>query len=327
MPPARPAEPDVSVVVATFNRARRLRALLDGLRAQSLAGDRFEVIVVDDASDDETQAVLADEIERGGLPLQAPRLDENSGPAAARQRGWKAARAAMIAFTDDDCFPAADWLERGLEASARHRGAIIQGATVADRDEWRRLPALARPFSIAVEVVKPDAHLQTCNVFYPRAVLEQVGGFDTDHFARRVGEDADLGARARDAGVSTVFAPAARVRHAYHRLGPLGKLRYAAKWDLKVYARHPGLRRACFTRGVFWKGSHYLLCRALVAALLPRRMRLVRAWLGLPYAVHLAERGRIEGGGIVAAPYFLLNDLIELAAALRASVRYRVPML
>jgi hypothetical protein len=114
---------------------------------------------------------------------------------------------------------------------------------------------------------------------------------------------------------------------AYLYLGPLGKLRYAAGWDFKVYARHPGLRRAYFTRRFFWKGSHYLLARALVASVLPRHWRLVRAWLALPYAVHLAERGRVEGGGMPLAPYYLLNDLIELGAALGSTARYRRLML
>ncbi len=161
---------------------------------------------------------------------------------------------------------------------------------------------MKRPFTRTLEIPAPDPHVQTCNVFYPREVLERVGGLDTVGFARLAGDDADLAWRAIDAGAEVRFAPDARVEHAYLYLGPLGKLRYAGGWDFKVYARHPGLRRAYFTRRFFWKGSHYLLARALVAALLPRRLRLVRAWLALPYAVHLAERGRVEGGGLAARP-------------------------
>jgi GT2 family glycosyltransferase len=186
---------------------------------------------------------------------------------------------------------------------------------------------LRRPFTRSLSIPGPDPHVQTANVFYPREVLERVGGLDVDGFARYAGDDADFAWRAIGAGAEVVFEPGALVEHAYLYLGPVGKLRYAAGWDFKVYALHPGLRRAYFTRRWFWKGSHYLLARALVAAALPRRWRPVKAWLAVPYAVHLVERGRDEGGGPLLAPYYLANDLVELGASIRSTVRYRVPML
>jgi GT2 family glycosyltransferase len=319
--------PEVSVVVATYNRAPLLTPLLAGLRAQSLDRDRFEVVIVDDGSSDETRAILEREQARGELDLKLISRERNGGLAVARQQGWREARAELLAFTDDDCAPDPDWLAGGLAAARRSPGAIVQGRTDPRRADLQRLGRLKRPFTRTLEIPGPDPHVQTCNVFYPRSVLERVGGLDTTGFARYAGDDADLAWRAIGAGTEVTFAPGARVEHAYLYLGPLGKLRYAAGWDFKVYARHPGLRRAYFTRRIFWKGSHYLLFRALIASLVPRRMRLVRAWLALPYAVHLAERGRVEGGGPLLAPYFALNDLIELGAAIRSTIRYRLPML
>jgi glycosyltransferase involved in cell wall biosynthesis len=320
-------EPEVSVVVATYNRAPLLEPLLAGLRAQTLDRDRFEVVIVDDGSSDETGVVLERERGLGQLDLRVIARERNGGLAVSRQQGWRAARAALLAFTDDDCVPDPGWLSAGLAAAARRPGAIVQGRTDPREADLERLGALRRPFTRTLEIPAPDPHLQTCNVFYPREVLERVGGLDTVGFARYAGDDADLAWRAIDAGAEATFAPDARVEHAYLYLGPLGKLRYAAGWDFKVYARHPGLRRAYFTRRFFWKGSHYLLVRALVASVLPRHWRLARAWLALPYAVHLVERGRVEGGGMLLAPYYLLNDLIELGAALRSTARYRLPML
>lgn len=319
--------PDISVVVATHNRRERLEALLAGLRSQSHPVECFEVVIVDDASTDATADLLARELKRGGLELRALRLERNSGPAVARERGWRAARAPIIAFTDDDCVPAPVWLSAGLRACEEHPGAIVQGPTVPSSDEWERLGPLTRPFTHSMDVPGPDPHLQTCNVFYPRQVLERIGGFDTVEFARNMAEDADLAWRALEAGETAVFEPRARVEHAINLLGARGKLRRAAGRDLKAYARHPGLRQAWFTRRIFWQGRHYLLLRALLAATLPRRMHLTRAWLGLPYAVHLAERGQKEGGGPLLAPYYVVHDLVELANALRNTIRYRVPML
>jgi glycosyltransferase involved in cell wall biosynthesis len=319
--------PEVSVVVATFNRAELLGPLFAGLRAQTLAVDRFEVVIVDDGSTDATPEVLAREAERGGLDLRVIRHEENGGLAPARQRGWREARAEILAFTDDDCEPAPEWLERGLAAARENPGRIVQGRTLPRRADLERMAPWRRPFTRSLAIPGPDPHVQTANVLYPREVLERVGGLDVEGFARYAGDDADLAWRAIGAGAEVVFEPAALVEHAYLYLGPIGKLRYAAGWDFKVYALHPGLRRAYFTRRWFWKGSHYFLVRALVGALLPRRWRPIKAWLAVPYAVHLVERGRVEGGGPLLAPYFLANDLVELGASIRSTVRYRVPML
>ncbi len=321
------APPDVSVVVATFNRAPLLEPLLAGLRAQTLERDRFEVVIVDDGSSDETAEVLAREVERGDLDLRVIGREQNGGLAVSRQQGWHAARADLLAFTDDDCVPTPGWLAAGLAAAKREPGAIIQGRTDPRASDLERIGPLARPFTRTLDIPRPDPHVQTCNVFYPREVLESVGGLDTEGFARLAGDDADLAWRAIESGAQVSFADDARVEHAYLVLGPIGKLRYAAGWNLKVYALHPGLRHAYFVRKYFWKGSHYFLVRALVGALLPRRLLPVRVWLAVPYTVHLRDRGRVEGGGPLLAPYYLLHDLVELWAAVRSSLRYRTPML
>src|SRR4051812_42959107 len=106
----------VTVVAATHNRADRLERLLDALRGQTLGTDRFEVVIVDDGSRDETPSVLADALARADLKLTTFRQDPAGGPAKARNRGWRAAGAPLVAFTDDDCRPDATWLESLLRA-------------------------------------------------------------------------------------------------------------------------------------------------------------------------------------------------------------------
>ena len=315
----------IAVVFATHNRAGRLEALLASLGRQTLPAGSFEVVVVDDASSDATPEVLERERLRGQLDLTVLRLDPGEGPAAARNAGWRAATAPYVAFTDDDCRADPRWLEAGLEALESDNGSFVQGRTEPDPDE----SGLSGPFSRTLSIGRLGPFFQTCNVMYPRELLERVGGFDQQTFTVPGGEDADLAWRAIASGSSAVFAPEARVFHAVSRLGPAGKLRVAWRWHetMRIFALYPELRRAELTYGVFWKGSHYLLFRLLLALALRRVPRVLRIWLARPYLLHLLDRGKVEGGGPALAPYYLLHDLVEMAAAIRGSARYRTLVL
>src|SRR5204863_1447520 len=119
------------------------------LRAQTVGTGRFEVVIVDDASADGTRELLADAAQRGDLALTVLRHDRSRGPAAARNAGWRTARAPLVAFTDDDCRPSPGWLEAGLRALAATANgggeAIVQGLTEPDPDEAHRLGPFTRP--------------------------------------------------------------------------------------------------------------------------------------------------------------------------------------
>jgi GT2 family glycosyltransferase len=314
----------IAVVAATHNRPRRLAEMLEAMRAQERPAD--EVVVVDDGSGPETAAVLAAELERGDLPLNAIRRDQAGGPATAREEGWRASEATLIAFTDDDCAPAPEWLAELERAATARPDGFVQGRTLPNPAEVDELG----PFSRTIWVRELDVAFQTCNIAYPRELLERIGGFDVATFGRDPGgEDCDLGWRAIEAGATPVFAPGALVHHAVDDVGPLGKLRVAARWTtpMVAYARHPELRRATFRHRIFWKDIHWMLFKALIAALLPSRWHAVRAWLSYPYLQDVWARGRLEGGGPALAPYFVLHDLVEVAAVARAAVRTRTPML
>jgi GT2 family glycosyltransferase len=317
--------PKISVVFATHDRASRLAELLDSLRRQTLDSADFEVIPVDDGSTDGTGEVLDRAARDGGLRLSPVRLGRSAGPAVARNAGWRAAGAPLVAFTDDDCIADPDWLAAGLRGAESHPGAVLQGRTEPRPDELDRLG----PFARTLRVSSAGDHFQTCNVFYPRALVERIGGFDEEGFTVPGGEDADLAWRAIEAGAPTAFLDDARVFHAVSRLGPIGKLRVAWRWTetSKIYARHPELRRRVLTKRIFWKRTHYLLARLLLALVLPRRLRPLSWWLAYPYLAHLRARGRVEGGGLILGPYYLVHDLVEFVAMVRGSVRYRTLVL
>jgi GT2 family glycosyltransferase len=283
-------------------------------------------VVVDDASGETTGAVLARELERGDLPLKVVRLHARGGPATARERGWRAADCELVAFTDDDCSPHPDWLGALERAAAANPGCFVQGPTAPNPAER----ASRGPFSHTIDFGGPDLAFPTCNMAYPRELLERIDGFDTEIFGHIPGgEDCDLGWRAIEAGAQPVFAEDALVYHAIDNLGPLGKLRYAARWSvpMRAFAMHPHLRRRYFTHRIFWKRTHWLFFRALTALLVPVRWHPVRNWLMYPYLRTLWGRGKVEGGGLPLAPYFAVYDLVEILAVVRAAVRTRTVML
>jgi GT2 family glycosyltransferase len=312
------AQPDVSVVISTRDRPARLARQLAALRNQTLSRDRFEVVVVDDGSEPATAELL--ERERGvagGMAMLVIRREGGAGPASGRNAGWRAARAPLVAFTDDDCEASPGWLEALVAAAAHWPGRFLQGRVLplpAEIDSFG-------PFSHTIRIEELSRGFETANIAYPRPLLERLGGFDEESFSKAGGEDTDLGWRAIGAGVEPVWVPEALAYHAVLHLGPIGLLQRATRWDESVlaYKRHPGLRRTLLA-GVFWSPGHLHAVRALIAVLVPARFWWLRWWLAAPYVVHLVDRR----SGPALAPYIVLRDAIEIGTLLRGSVRYRV---
>jgi glycosyltransferase involved in cell wall biosynthesis len=317
-----PPSPRVSVVVPTRDRPERLESLLAGLERQTLPAAAFEVIVVDDGSEaSSTQHVLAQAAARAPFELRTLRNDRPAGQARARNDGWRQARGGLVAFTDDDCVPAPDWLEAALAVASAEPELIVQGRTEPDPIEFGRRTAFSR--TVSIEAL--GASFQTCNIFYPRALLERLDGFDDEFGQPVVGEDTDLAWRAFEQGVRAEFASDAVVFHAVHNLGPLGSLREARRWGgvARVFRRHPEAR-AALSRGVFWNGWHYCLIRSAVALALPRPLRPLRRALLTHHLLQLYGRAREGQTGPWAIPFLLLYDAVEFGAVARGGVRYRV---
>ncbi len=310
--------PALCVVVATHDRPARLERLLEALAAQTAFGS-FEVVVAVDRAGPATDLVL-DRWTSEARPNVRRVESGGRGPAAARNAGWRAAGAPLVAFTDDDCEPAPDWLEALLAAAAAAPGALVQGRTEPNPRELRASPGLHRTKSVTAL----GPWFQTCNVLYPRSVLAELGGFD-EVFTGPFGEDADLAWRAIEAGVATTFAPDAVVLHAVE---PVSAAEYVLAGlrdpdEALLFRRHPELRRRVGRLGVFKSESHALLGLALLGLALTRRAP-AAGLLALPYARLVAARARQPGNGPHTAPLLVAHDALETAAALRGALRHRV---
>lgn len=324
----------VSVVVPARDAARTLEVTLRALEAQELDGG-FEVIVVDDGSQDETSEI----VRRHEGSVRLIRCERSHGPGAARNRGVAIARAPILAFTDADCAPAPHWLARGLQAFAS--ADLVQGRVVPDPSARRR------PFDRSLAVTRDGSFYQTANLFVRRQVFESVGGFRDWAIERRVrralrpyrgrngatrapiGEDALFAWTARRLGARSAFAPEALVHHAV--VPQTLAVALADRWhwstDMAGLARLvPELRRTTFHRRVFFNHVSARFDLALAGLAMAGVSRRVSFSLtAMPYARHvLGVASQWEGSEalsyVLGAP---LIDAVTLVGLLTGSARWR----
>jgi GT2 family glycosyltransferase len=170
-----------------------------------------EIIVVDDASTDESTEVL------GTLPVVLLRHAQNQGPAAARNTALGVASGDIVLYVDADAYAEPHLIEvllRAYRQFSHPRVAGIGGRGIESNvqgvyDRWRALHA-RQDFGPKPRCNVP--YLFTLCASYRREILLQVGGFDL-FFPINAGEDVDLGYRLRRAGYKLCYTPDAIVYH------------------------------------------------------------------------------------------------------------------
>jgi GT2 family glycosyltransferase len=219
-PPRRElGTPELSVIVPTRDRPRELIQLLDALRAQDLAPERFEVVVVDDGSRTPVEPLLA----RRAYPFALAVLAQPaSGPGAARNRGVERARAETVVFFNDDAVPAPDCLRRHLlaHATSREPRAVLGAFRLLPRHCTDSFALAAERTTILFAQPRMKAGVRyhglalcTGNVSLRRADLVRVGGFD-ERLVYAGGEDSELGLRLeRELGLRVAYEPRAACGH------------------------------------------------------------------------------------------------------------------
>ncbi len=202
-----------SVVVPTYNGGELLRACLASIAALDFPRERFEVLVVDNNSTDETPSI----IDSFGFT----RLEERTyqGSYAARNAAMRVARGEIIAFTDSDCEVAPDWLTE-LWAAARDNpnagciaGEILAFPPSTPVERYsEKIGLLRQRGPLSGWHFKPYA--QTANAAYRRDVFDRIGLFDP---TMKSGGDAEIAWRMLDkTDYEIKFAPDAKVYH-HHR--------------------------------------------------------------------------------------------------------------
>ena len=228
----------ISVIVPVKNGRETLPAALHSLTAQSglKLGEDYEVIVVDDGSEDGTAQVVPT------LPGLRVITQPNAGPASARNSGAQAGLGQILAFTDADCIPSATWLTEMIRPFEDPRTCGVKG--VYRTREPGLVPRFVQAeFEERYQVLSRFEHIDfidTYSAAYRTKTFLQAGGFDTSYPVPSV-EDQELSFRLARDGARLVFQPAAFVYHR-HDLTPF---EYAKRkfgigfWKARMLRRMP----------------------------------------------------------------------------------------
>jgi O-antigen biosynthesis protein len=203
--PADLGWPPFSVVVCSFNGSRTIGECLQAV--SKLRYPAFEVIVVDDGSEDETAAIAA---QYDVTLLRTP----NRGLSHARNVGWQAAKGEIVAYIDDDAYPDPDWLTYLAETFRSGDYAGVGGPNIPPPDDGPIAACVARSPGGPQHVLLTDTeaeHIPGCNMAFLRSALEAVDGFDVQF--RVAGDDVDMCWRLQERGWKLGFSPSAQVWH------------------------------------------------------------------------------------------------------------------
>lgn len=307
--------PKVSIVIPVRNRPDEIRACLDSLVALDYPRTSLEIIVVDDASTDETPEAVAS-YGRGSVRLLAQK--QHRGQSECRNVGARAGTGELVAFIDSDCIADAAWL-RTLVQDLDDRRVVATGGSVreASPDGWlKRYEASASPLHMGETParVMPGSgveFLPSCNVVVRKQVFLEAGGFDA---SLRFGEDVDLIWRLCERG-EVRYRPAGVVWHENRgRLGSFLSNRISYTTAQAVFlSRFPGNRRRLdvpvgLIVGVAAGIGMGMLRPAFIAVgLVPPLVEAAAAGVGAPGSRSVADGARRVIGGYASGAYRALS--------------------
>ncbi len=247
---------DLSIIICTRNRAGELKDVLQSLMAQECPPGMVEVIVVDNASTDETRQVVG-EFQKLGNRLEVHYVFEPTpGLSLARNMGASVAQGEILAYMDDDGMVEPRWINHLLDAYRRHAGAWAVGGRIkvlwsGPRPSW--LPKSLEGFFGAFDLGDQEQELHWPQYLYGghmsfrRDTIECLGGFKTTF--GRVGknlisnEDKEFGYRLFLAGAKVWYVPDVVIWHKAH------PERVTQQWILRR-AYSQGISDAIFQQSV-----------------------------------------------------------------------------
>jgi glycosyltransferase AglE len=208
--------PFVSIIIPVHNDIERLRKCLKALELQSYPNDYFEVIVVDNNSDESLEPTVA-QFHQAKLAFEA-----EQGSYAARNTGISVAKGNVLAFTDSDCLPTPCWIASGVNALKAEAADLVGGKVTFTFSPEK---TFAEMFDSITNLrvkhsIETSKRTITANLFVYRYVVEAIGVFPTKY---RSGGDMFWTGLATSSNFKLVYSPQAEVLHPARKLQPLLK--------------------------------------------------------------------------------------------------------
>lgn len=306
-PPQNRYEPHVSIIVPVYNRAHEIGGCIESLLALNYPTGKREIIVVDDASQDHSSAVVRQ------YDVKLIVLPRNMGQSAARNAGVRAAGGEIIAFIDSDCIADPAWLSELVPYLYDRRYVLVGGYV----DSFYRQSPLDRYESVSSALnmgprktlgIPPESvfYVPTCNMLVRKDAYLEAGGLDE---ALRVGEDVDLCWKLMQRDYREIYVPQGPVKHKHrNQFWQTFKRRFDyGTSEALLYARH---RRV--TKRLPWQPAGYLF---LIACMMGLLTGLTFLW---PLAVVIALIESVSKQRLVEKRF---DVSISLWKIIRATVR------
>ena len=215
---------DFSIVVCTHNRAALLTDCVDSLLTQTINKSRFEIIIVDNNSTDDTETIAA-ELAKNNNNIKYFK-ESVVGYSAPRNCGWKNASGNIVAYIDDDEIAAPDWLESIEKAfQIEEKPNIVGGIYLIKYDvnppDWfiESMGGTNKKRQKGILNYRKDCYLAGGNIAFKKEVLEKLNGFSNDFNMKNgflmMGEDTDICQRAIKAEFKLYYDPDIKI---YHRM-------------------------------------------------------------------------------------------------------------
>lgn len=198
----------VSVIIPVYNDTSRLRLCLQALAQQTYPKDKYEIVVIDNGSTDDVKKVT------DLFPKVVLTYEGKPGSYAARNKGLEIAKGAVLAFTDSDCIPASDWLEKGVQHFLATPNCGIAAGKIEFFFQQPSQPNAVELYD-SVELLQQKEYVRqqwgaTANLFTAPVVLDRVGPFNAE---LKSGGDLEWGKRVAAHGYAVVYSPDSVVSH------------------------------------------------------------------------------------------------------------------
>ena len=198
--------PSATVIIPTYNRGKTLSKCIDSILQQDYPQDKFELIIIDDGSTDDTHELLKKYEKKPGFSYF---FQKNKGPSSARNLGINNSRGEIICFIDDDCIAEKNWLKNIVKPFSDENVGGAGGKIIADAPQTliEKYCEKSKFFEQARFI---DVMVIGANAAYRRDILLALRGFD-EFF--RTGEDTDLGLQIRLKGKKLAYTSDAIIYH------------------------------------------------------------------------------------------------------------------